>query len=177
MTGSYRQCTECGKRALSIATRCPGCGREFPAPRAWEVGRAPRLRRFPAPRVVGWTVAIGVVLIGAGLARPHRPLGRRSSHVVADSASASSQVAYTAAAAARLDPATAAPLPAASVGEVFVARTWTNVRKWRNKLADVEAVLLPGDTILADSLEGGWYRVRLEGKVLGYVYRSTLGRP
>jgi predicted phosphohydrolase len=86
-------------------------------------------------------------------------------------------VAYTAAAAARLDPATAAPLPAASVGEVFVARTWTNVRKWRNKLADVEAVLLPGDTILADSLEGGWYRVRLEGKVLGYVYRSTLGRP
>jgi predicted amidophosphoribosyltransferase len=44
MGGSYRQCSECGKRALSIATRCPGCGRELepqvtPARPAVEVGR------------------------------------------------------------------------------------------------------------------------------------------
>jgi hypothetical protein len=51
------------------------------------------------------------------------------------------------------------------------------VRKSRSKRADVEAVLLPGDTVLADSLEGGWYRVALEGDVLGYVHRSTLVRP
>jgi uncharacterized protein YgiM (DUF1202 family) len=63
------------------------------------------------------------------------------------------------------------------VGEVLVARTWTNVRKSRNKLADVEAVLLPGDTVLADSLERGWYRVALDGEVLGYVHRSTLVYP
>jgi hypothetical protein len=35
-------------------------------------------------------------------------------------------------------------------------------------------VLLPGDTVLADSLRGGWWRVALEGKVIGYVYGPTL---
>jgi hypothetical protein len=68
-------------------------------------------------------------------------------------------------------------LPTASAGEVLVARTWTNVRKSRSKGADVEAVLLPGDTVLADSLDRGWYRVALEGEVLGYVHRSTLAGP
>ena len=40
--------------------------------------------------------------------------------------------------------------------------------------ADVVAVLLPGDTVLADSLRGGWWRVALEGRVVGYVYGGTL---
>jgi hypothetical protein len=177
MGGSYRQCSECGKRALSIATRCPGCGRELPAPAAPEVDRALDLRRLLSPRVGGGIIATTVVLLAAELVRSHRPLEQQSSLVVADSTSALSQVAYTTAAAARLDTATAAPLPAASTGEVLVARTWTYVRKSRNKRADVEAVLLPGDTVLADSLERGWYRVALDGEVLGYVHRSTLTRP
>ena len=185
MGGSYRQCSECGKRALSIATRCPGCGRELPAPATPEVDPALDLRRLLSPRVVRGIIAITVVLLAAELARSHRPLERQSSLVVADSASALSQVAYTTAAAARLDTAaaarldtaTAAPLPAASAREVLVAGTWTYVRKSRSKRADVEAVLLPGDTVLADSLERGWYRVALEGEVLGYVHRSTLVRP
>ena len=33
---------------------------------------------------------------------------------------------------------------------------------------------MPGDTVLADSLQRGWYRVALEGEVLGYVHRTTL---
>jgi len=177
MGGSYRQCSECGKRALSIATRCPGCGREFPAPAVAEVDPALDLRRLLSPRVVGGIIATTVVLMAAGLLRSHRPLEQQSSLAVADSSSTFSQVAHTTAAAARLDTATAAPLPAASAGEVLVARTWTNVRKSRNKLADVEAVLLPGDTVLADSLERGWYRVALDGEVLGYVHRSTLDHP
>jgi hypothetical protein len=68
-------------------------------------------------------------------------------------------------------------LPIASAGEVLVTRTWTNVRSSRNTRADVEAVLLPSDTVLADSLERGWYRVVLEGEALGYVHRSALARP
>jgi hypothetical protein len=40
--------------------------------------------------------------------------------------------------------------------------------------ADVVAILLPGDTVLADSLKRGWWRVALEGRVLGYVYAPTL---
>jgi hypothetical protein len=83
-------------------------------------------------------------------------------------------MASTTAATTPLDTARAAALPARSAGELLVARTWTSVRTSRSKSADLEAVLLPGDTVLADSLERGWYRVALEGEVLGYVHRSTL---
>jgi hypothetical protein len=38
----------------------------------------------------------------------------------------------------------------------------------------LEAVLTPGDTVLADSLSHGWYRVALEGEVMGYASASTL---
>jgi uncharacterized protein YgiM (DUF1202 family) len=54
------------------------------------------------------------------------------------------------------------------------ARTWTNVRTGRSIGADVAAVLLPGDTVLVDSLQRGWWRVTFEGKVVGYVHRSTV---
>lgn len=175
MGGSYRQCTKCGKRALSIATRCPGCGLELPAPVARKVPSLD-LRRFLSPSVVGGTIATTVFLAAAMLARSGRPLEERPSYVAVDSISTVSEVAYTTAAAARLD-TTVTPLAAMSAGEVLVARTWTNVRESRSKRADVAAVLLPGDTVLADSLERGWYRVALDGDVLGYVQRSTLTRP
>lgn len=165
MGGSYRQCSECGKRALSIATRCPGCGRELPAPAAPEADPVLDLRLFRSPSVLGGILATLAVLTAAALARSPRPLEQQSSLAVAQSASGWSAVAYTATAAA------------ASAGEVLVARTWTHVRKSRSKGADVEAVLLPGDTVLADSLDRGWYRVALEGEVLGYAHRSTLARP
>jgi len=55
-----------------------------------------------------------------------------------------------------------------------VARTWTKVHARRGVQGDLVAVLLPGDTVLADSLRGGWWRVALEGRVLGYVYAPTL---
>jgi hypothetical protein len=43
-------------------------------------------------------------------------------------------------------------------------------------------VLTPGDTVFADSLDRGWYRVALDGEVLGYANESMLtptepGRP
>ena len=180
MGGSYRQCTECGKRALSIATRCPGCGRELiarvaqPAP---AVDSSLDLHRFLTPGLVGGIIAATVFLAAAVMARPSRPVASRSSIVAADSTSTFSDVAYTTAAAARLDTAIAAPLPSPHAGEVLVARTWTHVRHSRSKAADVDAVLLPGDTVLADSLELGWYRVTLDGEMLGYVHRSTLTHP
>jgi hypothetical protein len=73
-----------------------------------------------------------------------------------------------------MDTAVAAASPAASRGERRFARTWTNVRSRRSVGADLVAVLLPGDTVLADSLSRGWWRVTFEGKVMGYAYRSTL---
>ena len=56
------------------------------------------------------------------------------------------------------------------------------IRESQARGADLDAVLTPGDTVFADSLERGWYRVALEGEVLGYAYESTLaptdpGRP
>jgi hypothetical protein len=124
-------------------------------------------------------VATMFVLTAAALARSSRFLEQPASAVLADSPAAFSEVAYTTAAAAQLHRATAAPapLPIASAGEVLVTRTWTNVRRSRSTRADIEAVLLPSDTVLADSLERGWYRVVLEGEPLGYVHRSALARP
>jgi hypothetical protein len=79
-----------------------------------------------------------------------------------------------AAAAPEVDTAMAAASPAARAGERRFARTWTNVRSRRSVTGDLVAVLLPGDTVLADSLSRGWWRVTFEGKVMGYAYRSTL---
>jgi hypothetical protein len=67
-----------------------------------------------------------------------------------------------------------APSPAPAASELRVARTWTKVRTGRTTTADLAAVLLPGDTVVVDSLTHGWYRVALEGEVLGYSYQSTL---
>jgi hypothetical protein len=158
MSGSYRQCPDCGKRALSIATRCPGCGRELP-PRS-EVRRGPGPSRY-VPWLVG-VLTVGAVLVTGVLGR----VGRQEE---------SSSVAST----SRVDTTTAAASPAASApaGELLVARTWTHVRNRRTVTGEVEAVLLPGDTVLADSLGRGWYRVALEGEVLGYAHRSTLVAP
>jgi len=161
MGGSYRQCLECGKRALSIATRCPGCGRELLAPAVPEVGPALDLRRFLAPGVMAGVLAVAAVVAATGLGRASRP-AEQQAPIVADSVAGYSEAAYA---------------MEATAGELLVARTWTNVRTSRSKRADLEAVLTPGDTVLADSLERGWYRVALEGEVLGYVHRSTLTVP
>jgi hypothetical protein len=100
---------------------------------------------------------------------------RRS--IVSDDSTASSELGYAVAPTIRLDTASAAALPAKSEGERLVTRTWTNVRQSRSRIADVEVVLLPRDTVVADSLARGWYRVTLEGEVIGYAHRSTLRAP
>ena len=46
MSGSYRQCVECGKRALRFATRCPGCGIDLPNPAPFEAEAGPELNGF-----------------------------------------------------------------------------------------------------------------------------------
>lgn len=173
MGGSYRQCTECGKRALSIATRCPGCGREFPAPGP-EAGPTPDFKRFLPPGVLPWALTGVAVLIVAILVRTAGLPQVRSSTTAADSIASSSEVAYALGATARLDTAGAAESPGDGPAELLVTRDWTNVRKSRSMHADLEAVLMPGDTVLADSLRLGWYRVALDGEVLGYAHRSTL---
>ena len=162
MSGSYRECSECGKRALSIATRCPGCGRELPAPAQPRHGWAFDPGRYLPLLGVVAALAIGIQLARAAAKRAEpAPVGVESSSV---------------AAIARVDTLSAAASPVAGPppGTLLVARSWTHVRARRSVSGEVEAVLLPGDTVLADSLSNGWYRVALEGEVLGYAHRSTL---
>jgi len=174
MGGSYRQCIECGKRALSIATRCPGCGCEFPAAAVPAGGGVRELSRLLMPRGVAAVLAVVVVLASARLDRTSQPREEQSASAAADSIAAFAEVASSMATTAPLDTATVAASPAESGSELLVARTWTHVRKSRSVSATLEAMLMPGDTVLTDSLERGWYRVALEGEVLGYAHRSTL---
>jgi hypothetical protein len=176
MGGSYRQCDECGKRALSIATRCPGCGREFPAQEVAEGGPAVQLGRLLSPGVIAGVLAATAVLAGVTLGRAGGPTDRQRPSVASDSIAGSSEVAY-ASARPRLETSSAAAVTAKSAGRVLVARDWTHVRKARTRRADLEAILTPGDTVVADSLDRDWYRVAFEGEVLGYVHRSTLRTP
>ena len=181
MGQSYKQCTECGARALSIATRCPRCHREFPAtveePAVTPVRRLGRMR-LRTPAIVAGFLTLGGVLtvteLGqtTGARTPARPAP------AADTSATSSEVAFIHSEAGRAAEAVA-PRPA---GGLRVAKSWTHVRKARSRNADLEAVLTPGDTVFADSLERGWYRVALYGEVLGYATESMLtptepGRP
>ncbi len=172
MGGSYRQCPECGKRALSIATRCPGCGREFPTPAAPDSAPTLDLGRFRSPKAMAAALVVAVILavrVGGASRLPTE----QSSLPLADSLMLSSEVAYARTAARRADTSGASE----SAGELLLARDWTSVRKARSRRADLEAILMPGDTVLADSLVQGWYRVALLGEVLGYAHRSTLTTP
>jgi hypothetical protein len=168
MGGSYRQCPQCGKRALSIATRCPGCGSEFPARAITVSGGGRPAGGLLTGKMITGVLAVAAVLAVSSLDGSGRTQEEQSGSVAADSV-ALAEVASMAGTAADTAEAVAP-------GELLVARDWTNVRKTRSVKGALEAMLMPGDTVLADSLGNGWYRVALEGEVLGYVHRSTLAR-
>jgi hypothetical protein len=161
MGGSYKQCPRCHSRALSIATRCPGCSAEFPAVPVPDDAGARELGRFFTPG--GMVAAIVIVAVFASA----RPGG--TSHPPAVPLPVADTIV--------VEPEMSPPADPAAAGQVLVARSWTHVRKSRSRRAGLEAILMPGDTVLADSLGKGWYRVALEGEVMGYAHSSTLMAP
>ena len=176
MGGSYRQCSECGKRALSIATRCPGCGRELGPQGTPEARPVLELGRYLPQGLVAAVALVGVVLafeLGDRLPSDP-PTTSAPGSAAADSVAGSSEVAYAMGATAQLGTTSVEATPA---GGVLVARTWTNVRQSRTRRGELTAVLSPGDTVFADSLQRDWYRVAYEGEVMGYAHRSTLTTP
>jgi hypothetical protein len=210
MSGSYRQCPDCGKRALSIATRCPGCGRELPPRQSPERASAGPRRALSVQSVLG-LVALGAALMAGWESRRRAAaVEDESSYLISparsapedaaalDTAQGTPPLASTPLAATPrlgrppnapasslrpLAPAVpASPLPArppaapaaTDTGRLLVARTWTHVRNRRSVHGSLAAVLTPGDTVLADSLSHGWYRVALEGEVMGYASASAL---
>jgi hypothetical protein len=174
MGRTYRECPACAKRALSIATRCPACGQELV--------NEPVHRESPPKRGrLGSGVGLGALLLVAGAAAAflmHRGWSSEPDATsVAELRAETPMAIETRAAAPFVTPAPPPPVPdsAPSADAVSrVARTWTKVHERRSVKSDLSAVLLPGDTVLADSLRSGWWRVALEGKVIGYVYGPTL---
>jgi hypothetical protein len=125
--------------------------------------------------VVAAVILAGIVLaVEFGGERVPSDSPGSSGTAAGDSIAASSEVAYALGASARLDSASVEATPA---GGMLVAKTWTNVRRSRSRRAELEAVLSPGDTVFADSLQRDWYRVSYEGEVMGYAYRTTLTTP
>jgi hypothetical protein len=170
MGGSYKQCDACGKRALSIANRCPGCGGEFPANEPPKDDGGLDLGRFLTPKAVATVLGVVAVLGSVRLGRAGQPSEVKAeveSSMVKPDPLDTVRVAAPSA-------ESSVALAAESGSELRVARGVTEVRRARSVKAPLEAVLTPGDTVLADSLEQGWYRVTLEGEVLGYADRSRL---
>jgi hypothetical protein len=151
---------------LSIATRCPRCGQEISEEPVQQTATSDPGRFRPL-----LAVALILLVTGTLLALLTRTSPRRQPEATVTGA-------VNPLAPVAIDTTRAIPgLPdsARRAGAVLrVARTWTNVRDRRSTKADVVAVLLPGDTVLADSLRSGWWRVALEGEVLGYVWAQTL---
>jgi hypothetical protein len=169
------ECPECGKRALSVATRCPHCGFHFPA-RPLDLPS----RRSPFSRVVaGITAAAIVVAVAMAVIFMRRgPTKPEPARTVAPSDSVTVGQPNPAAAPASdtlvSRPTGPAAEPPSSHGVRRYARTWANVRGDRSRSAPAVGVLNPGDSVLVDSLLRGWYRVLEDGRTIGYVHRSTL---
>ena len=174
---TYIECPECGQKALSVATRCPRCGHNYPQRPIWKQASSPKLDRLRPLLPIVAVLVVGVVLVvviarlaGSGpaavpvVASPVAPPGPAPSAPA--SAAADSLIAAA-------PPPRAPPRPAAS-GVQRYARTWVNVREARGSDAPAVRVLHPGEAVMVDSLRRGWYRVLADGHTLGYVHRSNL---
>ncbi|HEY7026989.1 MAG TPA: SH3 domain-containing protein [Gemmatimonadales bacterium] len=54
------------------------------------------------------------------------------------------------------------------------AKDWVNVRSRRMPGARIVLVLNRGQAVMVDSLKQQWWRVVVDGKGVGYVYRAYL---
>jgi hypothetical protein len=170
MSGSYRQCVECGKRALSFATRCPGCGVDLPDPAPFTPDDSSiQLNWSHSIKGIAVVLGIGGAIVGLGRGtHSTTPLSAETGDVAHGRRG---EVVVEATAAATVAPATATPAPATVT---LVAQSWTNVRGRRSKTSSLEAMLEPGDTVTADSLVAGYYRVAMYGEVLGWAKEANL---
>ncbi|MGH7535366.1 MAG: SH3 domain-containing protein [Gemmatimonadales bacterium] len=181
---TYIECPECGQRALDVATRCPRCGHAYPshflprpAPRLHQL--RPLLALGGVAGVLALVVLVVVALNRAGpeavtappVAAPPPPDTAPS----APSLPASKPLAPAGDSSPPIAPPPSSVAPAVGEQVRRYARTWINVRGGRSAGAPALRVLNPGDAVLVDSLERGWYRVLVDGRTLGYAHRANLG--
>jgi ribosomal protein L37E len=190
ITTTYMECPQCGRKALSVATRCPHCGVAFPSKPLQRSAPGYRLDRLRPVLAVGGVLVLGAVLLTVVLPRleskaagpaPGAFSGDTSPTLATPPGAASAEsvvqgdpsdaVAPVQRPAASFAPVT--PTPPSPLAKRF-ARTWVNVRGGRGRAAPAVRVLNPGDAVQVDSLSRGWYRVLIDGRVAGYVHRSNL---
>jgi hypothetical protein len=185
VTTTYVECPQCSKRALAVATRCPHCGFHFPPRPLNRPSDPPSLGATGTALAVGGAV-LAIVLVavlihrgpapapGGPAASPHAGRAPDAPAVAAAPVPASSPGAVVdTAASPRATTPVAAARPAGASARRY-AQTWVNVRGERSRSAPAVAVLNPGDAVTVDSLVRGWYRVLVDGRAVGYVYRSML---
>lgn len=168
---TYMECPQCGRKALSVATRCPHCGVAFPSKPLRRSAPGYRLDRLRPVLAVGGVLLLGAILLAVVVPR----LGSKAAAPApgTPSGEASPTRAATPAGAMPADSTVEGVAPASPLARRF-ARTWVNVRGARARAAPAVRVLNPGDAVQVDSLSGGWYRVLIDGRAAGYVHRSNL---
>jgi Bacterial SH3 domain len=177
---SYIACPECGHRALSVATRCPHCGVAFPSRPLERPNTRPRLDWLrPSVVLTAVLVVAAISVVGSRRVaapgtipgpspRPDDPGPVAATPRVSPDTNTTDR---TVAPALEVGPSRSPP---GSPGLPRYARTWVNVRERRDRGALSVRVLNPGEAVLVDSLQRGWYRVLADGRTLGYVHRVNL---
>jgi hypothetical protein len=190
ITTTYMECPQCGQKALSVATRCPHCAVAFPSRPLQLSEPSYRIDRLRPVLVVGGVLVLGAVLLavivprmGSNAALPDRraspdetsptvatPPGAMGTDSTAEDAAADPREAVRLPA---VSPAPVTPTAPSALATRF-ARTWVNVRGGRGRATPTVRVLNPGQAVQVDSLIRGWYRVLIDGRVVGYVHHSNL---
>lgn len=175
---TYMECPQCGRKALSVATRCPHCGVAFPSRPLRRPASSRGLDRLrPLLALVG-VVAVAFAMVAVIMPRLQSKPGSGApppGEVIAAPvmvAPNSVPVAVPPAVPPTVSTAPAAVAP--GVRGLRYARTWVNVRSARSRTAPSVLVLQPADSMQVDSLSGGWYRVLIDGRPIGYAHRSNL---
>lgn len=185
---AYIECPECRRKALSVATRCPHCGFNYPSRPLRRPAPGLELDRLLPGLAVAGVLAAGVVAVAllTHRAGPRAVATAPGTGLVPAPGTPPAVSAPTAAAPptslpapdlvppARAVPPQPAATPAVVEGSRRFARTWVNIRGDRGRRAPAVRVLSPGDPVLVDSLRRGWYRVLVDGQAVGYVHRSNL---
>jgi DNA-directed RNA polymerase subunit RPC12/RpoP len=194
------ECPQCGHRALSVATRCPRCGNEFP-PDLIQPLPSTADRHWVRWSLMGAGALVLIIAIGR-FGRYESASGKPTSSAAVDTTprdTASRSAPPPTAAAPRQPQAQQQPKPTPAqppqqrpappqavppptqpatppIGDQQqrYATVFVNVRQSRSPTATTVAVLKPGDAVLVDSLRRGWYRIVRDGRTLGYADRRFL---
>lgn len=173
ITTTYMECPQCGRKALSVATRCPHCAVAFPSRPLQRSAPGYRLDRLRPVLAVGAVLVLGAVLLAVIVPRlgskAEPPAPRASPDETGPAlATLPGAMAIHSTGETPVTPAASSALARR------IARTWVNIRGGRSRATPAVRILNPGEVVQVDSLSRGWYRVLIDGRVVGYVHQSKL---